>query len=126
VQGDWKTLFIEFLSKFFPISKVNDLRKEVLTFRQLEEESLAKSWDRFIDLTLTGPNLVIPDPILLQHFYEGFSKDSRESLDISSGGSFLHLLASEARVTIEKTTSGAASWTKIHFKPLRKKEFSPK
>jgi hypothetical protein len=124
-QGDWKTLCIEFLSKFFPISKVNDLRKEVLTFRQLEEESLTESWDRFIDLTLTGPNLAILD-LILQCFYEGLSKDSRESLDISSRGSFLHLLVSEARVTIEKIISGAASWTKIHFKPLRKKEFSPK
>jgi hypothetical protein len=68
VQGDWKTLCNEFLSKFFPISKVNDLRKEVLTFRQLEEESLAKSWDRFIDLTLIGPDLAIPDPILFNIF----------------------------------------------------------
>jgi hypothetical protein len=108
-QGDWKTLCIEFLSKFFPVSKVNDLRKEVLTFRQLEEESLTESWDRFIDLTLTGPNLAILDLILLQHFYEGLSKDSRESLDISSRGSFLHLLVSEARVTIKKIISGAAS-----------------
>jgi hypothetical protein len=57
-HGEWKTLCNKFLSKFFPISKVNDLRKEVLTFRQLEEESLAKSWDRFIDLTLIGPDLV--------------------------------------------------------------------
>jgi hypothetical protein len=104
---------------------VNDLRKEILTFRQLEEESLAESWDHFIDLTLIGPNLAIPDPILLQYFDEGLSKDSRESLDISSRGSFLHLLASEARVTIKKTISGAASWTKFHFKPPRKKkEFS--
>jgi hypothetical protein len=45
--------------------------------------------------------------------------------NISSGGSFLHLLGSEARVTIKKTISGAASRTKIHFKPPRKKEFSP-
>jgi hypothetical protein len=68
VQGDWKTLCIEFLSKFFPISKVNDLRKDVLTFRQLEEESLAESWDRVIDLTLTGLNLAILDPILFNIF----------------------------------------------------------
>jgi hypothetical protein len=61
-QGDWKTLCNEFLSKFFPISKVNDLWKEVLTFRQLEEESLAKSWDHFIDLSLIGPDLAILDP----------------------------------------------------------------
>jgi hypothetical protein len=63
-QGDWKILCNEFLSKFFPISKVNDLQKEVLTFRQLEEESLAESWDSFIDLTLIGSDLAIPDPIL--------------------------------------------------------------
>jgi hypothetical protein len=120
-QGDWKTLRNEFLSKFFPISKVNDLRKEVLTFRQLEEESLAKSWDRFIDLTLIGSDLAIPDPILFQHFYEGLSKDSREFLDLSSRGAFLHLLTSEARVMLEKITSQATRWTKIHFKPPRKR-----
>jgi hypothetical protein len=120
-QGDWKTLCNEFLSKFFPISKVNDLRKEVLTFRQLEEESLAKSWDRFIDLTLIGPDLAIPDLILFQHFYEGLSKDSREFLDLSFGGPFLHLLTSEARVMLEKITSQGTRWTKIHFKPPKKK-----
>jgi hypothetical protein len=45
-QGDWKTLYNEFLSKFFPISKVVALRIEVVAFRQLEEESLTESWDR--------------------------------------------------------------------------------
>jgi hypothetical protein len=104
---------------------VNDLRKEVLTFRQLEEESLAKSWDRFIDLTLIGPDLAIPDSILFQHFYEGLSKDSRKFLDLSSGGAFLHLLTSEARVMLEKITSQATRWIKIHFRPPKKKEFSP-
>jgi hypothetical protein len=100
---------------------VKDLRKEVLTFRQLEEESLAKSWDRFIDLTLIGPDLAIPDLILFQHFYEGLSKDSREFLDLSFGGPFLHLLTSEARVMLEKITSQGTRWTKIHFKPPRKR-----
>jgi hypothetical protein len=124
-QGDWKTLCNEFLSKFFPISKVNDLWKKVLTFRQLEEESLAESWDRFIDLTHIGPDLAILDPILFQHFYQGLSKDSREFLDLSSRGAFLHLLTSEARVMLEKITSQATRWTKIHFKPPKKNEFSP-
>jgi hypothetical protein len=117
VQGDWKTLCNTFLSKLFPISIVNDLQKEVLTFRQLEEESLAKSWDRFIDHTLIGPDLAILDLILFQHFYEGLSKDSREFLDLTSRGAFLHLLTSEARVMLEKITSQATRWTKIHFKP---------
>jgi hypothetical protein len=123
-QGDWKTLCNEFLSKFFPISKVNDLRKEVLTFRQLEKESLVESWDRFIDLTLIGSDLAIPDPILFQHFYKGLSKDSREFLDLSSGGAFIHLLTSEERVMLKKITSQATCWTKIHFKPPPRKRRS--
>ena len=70
--------------------------KEVLNFRQLEEESLGTSWDHFNELIITGPDLAIQDPVLLQHFYMGLSKDSMESLDAASRGAFLHLSTSEA------------------------------
>ena len=97
MQGDWETLCSKFCLCFFPISKVVSLRKEVLNFRQLEEESLGTSWDRFNELIITGPDLAIQDPVLLQHFYVGLNKDSRESLDAASRGAFLHLSTSEAR-----------------------------
>jgi len=47
---------------------VVELQREILYFRELEEESLGKSWDRFINLTLTGPKLSIPEEVLLIHF----------------------------------------------------------
>ena len=78
------------------------LRKEILNFRQLEEESLGTSWDHFNELIFTGLDLVIQDPVLLQHFYMGLSKDSRESLDTASRGAFLHLSASEARFMLNR------------------------
>ena len=65
VQEDWETLCSKFCLCFFPISKAVSLRKEVLNFRQLEEESLATSWDSFYDLIITGPNLTIQEPVLL-------------------------------------------------------------
>ena len=71
---------------FFPISKVISLRKEVLNFRQLEDESLGTSWDHFNELIITSPDLAIQDPVLLQHFYMGLSNDSRESIDAASRG----------------------------------------
>ena len=77
------------------------LRKEVLNFRQLEEESLGTSWDHFNELIITSPNLAISDPMLLQHFYMGLSKDSMESLD-ASRGAFLHLSISEARSMLDR------------------------
>jgi hypothetical protein len=47
----------KFLLKFFPISKVQDLRKQVLTFKQGEEEGIDEAWDRFNELLERGPNL---------------------------------------------------------------------
>jgi len=67
-HGNRKELYNSFLFKYFPISKVVELQIEILSLRQLEEESLGQSWDRFIDLTLTGPNLSILEEVLVIHF----------------------------------------------------------
>ena len=84
MQGDWEILCSKFCLCFFSISKVVSLRKEVLSFRQLEEESLGTLWDHFNELIITSPELAIQDPVLLQHFYMGLSKDSMESINAAS------------------------------------------
>ena len=110
---------------FFSISKVVSLRKEVLNFRQLEEESLGTSWDRFNELIITSPDLAIQDPKLLQYFYMGLSKDSRESLDAASRGAFLHLSTSEVRAMLDRI-SGKTPYTSIHNElPEKDKKSSP-
>ena len=124
MQGDWEMLCSKFCLCFFPISKVVSLRKEVLNFRQLEGESLGTSWDHFNKFIITGPNIAIQDPILLQHFYMGLSKDSMESLDVASRGAFLHLSISEARSMLDRI-SGKTSCTSIHNElPEEEKESS--
>ena len=124
MQGDWETLCSKFCLHFFPISKVVSLRKEVLNFRQQEEESLATSWEHINNLITTSPDLAISDPMLLQHFYMGRSKDSRESLDAASRGAFLHLSASEARSMLNRI-SGITPCTSIHNELLEKESESP-
>jgi hypothetical protein len=39
-KGNWDELVKKFLLKFFPISKVQDLRRQVLTFKQGEDEGI--------------------------------------------------------------------------------------
>ena len=73
------------------------LRIEVLSFKQKEKESLGMAWEHFSVLINTGPNLAIQDPILLQHFYMGLSKETTQFLDITSGGSLLHISTSNGR-----------------------------
>jgi hypothetical protein len=105
---------------------VVSLQKEVLNFRQPEEESLGTSWDHFNKLITTCPDLAIQDPVLLQHFYKGLSKDSRKSLNAASRGAFLYLSASEARAMLDRI-SGKTPCTSIHNELLEKeRESSPK
>jgi hypothetical protein len=108
MQGDWETLYSKFCLRFFLISKVVSLRKDVLNFRQLEEESLGTLRVCFNKLIITGLNFAIPDPILLQHFFMGLSKDSREHLNVASGGAFLHLSASECLIELAKSLPSLA------------------
>ena len=71
VLGDWEALCSSFCLSFFPISRVVSLRREILSFKQKEKESLGATWARFIDLLNSSPDLTIQDHILLQHFLYG-------------------------------------------------------
>ena len=119
MQGDWEMLCSKFCLCFFPISKVVSLRKVVLNFRQLEGESLGTSLDCFNEFIFTSPDLAIQDPVLLQYFYMGLSKDSVQSLDLASKGAFLHLSVSEARSMLDRIIG------KIPYTSKEEKESSP-
>jgi hypothetical protein len=58
----------QFCFVFFPLSKIIDLRNEVLNFTQKEGESLGAAWSRYNQLALSGPELSIPDAMFIQHF----------------------------------------------------------
>ena len=60
------------------------------------------AWERFNTLINTRPNLVIQDPILLQHFYMGLDRESSTLLNMLSGGLFLHVSANAGRSIITK------------------------
>ena len=73
------------------------LRREVLSFKQKEKESLGAAWVYFNDLVNSSPDLAIKDHMLLQHFYMGLSGETTQLLDTTSGGAFIHCSASEGR-----------------------------
>ena len=63
---------------------------------------MSSAWERFDLLYKSGPDLALQDPILLQNFFIGLNKESREILNCSSNGSFLHLQRHECREILEK------------------------
>jgi hypothetical protein len=73
------------------LSKIIDLCNEVLNFIQKEGESLGVAWSRYNQLALLGPELSIPDAMIMQHFVHMLGTESIEYLDMTYGGSFCSL-----------------------------------
>jgi hypothetical protein len=58
---------------------------------------LTSSWNHFANLLESGSDLSLQDPILLQHFYKGLDRESKQLLATTSGGAFLHISSEKAR-----------------------------
>jgi hypothetical protein len=69
VEGNWNNLTKKFCEKFFAISKVQHLRRQVINFMQGEEEGIDQAWDRFNGLTEQGPKLGFTGDVLLHTFF---------------------------------------------------------
>jgi hypothetical protein len=54
VEGNWNKLTKKSCEKFFLISKVQHLRRQVITFTQGEEEGIDQTWNRFNELIEQG------------------------------------------------------------------------
>jgi hypothetical protein len=101
-HGSWVILEDQFYFAFFPLSKIIDIRNEVLNFAQNEGESLGVAWSRYNQFALSGPELSIPDVMFMQHFVHGLSTESAEYLDMTSGESlFIAQLKRGSRSRIE-------------------------
>jgi hypothetical protein len=58
--------------------------------------------EHFNTLINTGPNLAIPDLILLQHFWIDLNRKTLKLLSTALGGSFLHVSADKGRSILTK------------------------
>jgi len=102
VAGDWEELRNKFYLAFDPLSRIAALHQEILNFHQEERESLGVAWDRFTTLTKSGPDLSIPNHVLLQNFWLGLNKESALMLDTSAGGSFTHKTTEEGEALLDR------------------------
>jgi hypothetical protein len=68
VEGNWDQLIKKFCAKFFPISKIQHIRIQVINFKQGEEEGIDQAWNGFNELVEQGPRLRFPGDVLLHTF----------------------------------------------------------
>jgi hypothetical protein len=89
VKGNWDELVKKFLLKFFPIRKVQDLRRQVLTFKQGEDEGIDEAWDRFNELLEQGPNLGFSGDLMRHTFYFSLTPNSSRFVIMCAGGDLM-------------------------------------
>jgi hypothetical protein len=104
-HGSWVIIKDQFCFAFFPLSKIFNLRNEVLNFSQKEGESLGAAWSRYNQLALSGLELSILDAMSMQHFMHGLGTESAEYLDMTSGGVFVDCTVEEGKSIFDRILS---------------------
>jgi hypothetical protein len=65
VNGSWIELQNRFCSAFFLLSRICAVQMEFLTFCQNDKELISVAWDRLTILVQLGPDLSLPEHLLL-------------------------------------------------------------
>jgi hypothetical protein len=101
-HGSWVVLKDQLCFAFFKVSKIIDLRNEVLNFARKEGESLGSAWSKYNQLALSVLELSVPDAMFMQHFVHQLGTESAEYLDMTSGGVFVHCMVEEGRSILDR------------------------
>ena len=108
VKGNWDDLMKKFCERFFPLSKVQHIRKQVINFAQGEEEGIDQAWDRFNGLIEQGPKLGFSGDVLLHTFYFSLTPECMQFVQMCAGGDLMEKTLTEAAQLLQKISKGAA------------------
>jgi hypothetical protein len=112
----------KFCLAIFPMSHIISLVKAILNFEQ-NEESTGAAWARFSILIHSGPNLSLPDGVLLCLFYSSLDIEADLCLDVTVGGRFTHKPITE-QVKFLENSLDKHSFSIIKPKPVHEKVMS--
>jgi hypothetical protein len=108
VEGNWNKLTNKFCEKFFPISKVQYLRMQVITFTQGEEEGIDQAWNRFHELIEQGPRLGFSSDVLLHKFFFSLTPSCMQHVQMCAGGDLMEKTLTEAAQLLQTISEAAA------------------
>jgi hypothetical protein len=106
----WENLLNKFYNKFFPMSKVNECRKEIISFTQKEDDKFSKSWERFQEKLIKCPPHGYEKWRLVQFFYQGLTQSNRSLIESMNGGTFLSLTGEEPYRTLNQLSDNSQQW----------------
>jgi len=119
MNEDCDELIYKFCLAFFPMSRIVSLPRAILGFEQYKE-CIGAAWARFSALIHSGPDMFLPDSVLLRLFCSGLDMESNLCLDMTVGGRFAHKTMTE-EVTFLKRLIDSHTSSVIKPNPSRQK-----
>jgi hypothetical protein len=87
------------------LGETNAPWNKISGFQQLMNETITEAWERLQDYISTCPHHGMEEWFIIQCFYHGLIRSTREPKDVAAGGSFFALSIVEDHKLIEKMTS---------------------
>ena len=97
----WEELVEAYLGRFFPPSLVTERRREIIVFKQGEDESLYTAWERYKRLLKRCPMHGINLKTQIDIIYHSLNDTSKGIIDAACCGAFKRRSAEEAKQLIE-------------------------
>ncbi|WJZ92650.1 hypothetical protein VitviT2T_011634 [Vitis vinifera] len=92
----WTDLHAEFLKKFFPTHRTNDLKRQISDFSAKENEKFYECWERYMEAINTCPHHGFDTWLLVSYFYDGMSFSMKQLLETMCEGDFMNKNSEEA------------------------------
>ena len=106
----WNDLVQNFLTKFFPHSKIAQLVQEINTFRQLEGENLAEACKRFHEFLRRCPHHRLTRWMQVHTFHNGLRDATKTVIDASTRGALMKKTMDQAYEILEDTATNSNQW----------------
>ncbi|KAJ8767027.1 hypothetical protein K2173_012538 [Erythroxylum novogranatense] len=107
----WEQLSRSFLAKYFPPSKTTNLRNQISTFTQKDDETLYEAWERYKELLRLCPHHGLPSWMVLHNFYNGLLQSMRTLIDAAVGGAILNKTYADAYNLIKEMALNHYQWS---------------
>nr|XP_017233145.1 PREDICTED: uncharacterized protein LOC108207196 [Daucus carota subsp. sativus] len=106
----WDNISTEFLSKYYPSDKTQQMRAIILTFKAQPGEGLYQAWERYKALLRKCPHHGYEEWMVLSTFYGALNYDIRLSLDVAAGGNFKKAPIHQAKALLEELALNNYAW----------------
>jgi hypothetical protein len=106
----WNKCKDAFIAKYFPPTKIISLRNQIMNFKQLEQEHVARAWERMKLMIKNCPTHGLSLWMIIQNFYAGLNFVSRNLLDSTAGGTFMEITLGEATKLLDNIMTNYSQW----------------